>query len=153
MTEPAAASLTVELSPHVAEVHRFCETFFGDYLLHDQLGDAGKGAGHWLWEGYLASGKITLFTAQWKSGKTTLISVLLSRMEQGGQLAGLNVAKGRAAIISEEGPENWDARCRQLQMGKHLPPLQDETHEHRMGRNALRHAPLARAARSRPGGH
>src|SRR6202007_2157095 len=43
----------------------------------------------WLWQGYLSPGKVTLLTSQWKSGKTTLVSLLLARMQQGGQLAGL----------------------------------------------------------------
>jgi hypothetical protein len=30
---------------------------------------------------------VTLLTSQWKSGKTTLVSLLLAGMQQGGQLA------------------------------------------------------------------
>jgi AAA domain len=74
----------------------------------------------WLWHGYLAAGKITLLTSQWKSGKTTLISVLLARMAKGGQLAELPVAAARAAVISEEGPDNWVERCHKLQIGDHV---------------------------------
>jgi hypothetical protein len=54
----------------------------------------------WLWEGYLAQGDITLLTSQWKSGKTTLVSVLLAKMAAGGELAGLRVHPGRAAASS-----------------------------------------------------
>jgi hypothetical protein len=32
----------------------------------------------WLWQGYLIPGAVTLLTSQWKSGKTTLVSVLLA---------------------------------------------------------------------------
>jgi hypothetical protein len=56
----------------------------------------------WLWQGYLATGAVTLLTSQWKTGKTTLMSVLLSRMKTGGSLAGLSVAAGRAVVVSEE---------------------------------------------------
>jgi len=49
----------------------------------------------WVWQGYLAPGSITLLTSQWKAGKTTLLSVLLARMGDGGTLAGLPVRKGR----------------------------------------------------------
>jgi hypothetical protein len=63
----------------------------------------------WLWHGYLATGKITLLTSQWKSGKTTLIAIILARMAQGGQLADLAVAPARAVVISEEGPDNWES--------------------------------------------
>lgn len=86
----------------------------------EDLGRTAKGRGNWIWEGYLAAGKITTLTSMWKSGKTTLISILFAQMEQGGQLATLPVAKGRAAIISEEGAEDWHERCQRLRMGKHL---------------------------------
>src|ERR1700719_1097923 len=56
----------------------------------------------WLWHGYLGPGRVTLLTSQWKSGKTTLVSLLLARMQQGGQLAGLPVSAGKAFVISEE---------------------------------------------------
>ena len=46
----------------------------------------------WLWQGLIARGKITLLTSQWKSGKTTLVSVLLSKLQTGGELAGLTLA-------------------------------------------------------------
>src|SRR5262249_13030982 len=65
-------------------------------------------------------GKITLLTSQWKSGKTTLLSILLARMAQGGQLAGLPVAAGRAAVLSEEGQDDWAKRCRKLGIGDHV---------------------------------
>ncbi len=74
----------------------------------------------WLWHGYLGAGMVTLLTSQWKSGKTTLISILLQRMGQGGQLAGLDVAPGKAAVISEEGLSDWNGRCRKLAMGDHV---------------------------------
>src|SRR6266849_6801121 len=89
-------------------------------LSPQELAQAASHAGSWLWYGYLAAGKTTLLTSQWKSGKTTLISVLLARMAKGGELAGLPVTAGRAAVITEEGPDNWDARCRKLQIGKHV---------------------------------
>src|SRR5438309_6708988 len=74
-----------------------------------QLAEASGCAGSWLWHGYLGPGKMTLLTSQWKSGKTTLVSLLLARMAGGGALAGLPVAAGRAAVISEESPQLWDA--------------------------------------------
>jgi hypothetical protein len=56
----------------------------------------------WLWHGYLGPGKTTLLTSQCKSGKTTLVTLLLARMEHAGQLAGSPVAPGRAFVISDE---------------------------------------------------
>jgi hypothetical protein len=63
---------------------------------------------------------MTLLTSQWKSGKTTLVSVLLARMAQGGQLAGLPVAAARAVIVSEEGMDDWNRRCHKLKMADHV---------------------------------
>lgn len=53
----------------------------------DSLNTSSDGT-HWLWHGYLARGALTLLTSQWKSGKTTLVSLLLARMQTGGDLAG-----------------------------------------------------------------
>jgi hypothetical protein len=68
----------------------------------------------WLWQGYLGPGKVTLLTSQWKSGKTTLVSLLLARMQQGGPLAGLAVAPGKAFVISEESQADWRPRLARL---------------------------------------
>ena len=74
----------------------------------------------WLWHGYLAPGRITALISPPKSGKTTLASHLLARLAQGGELAGLPVAPGRAIVISEEAACDWDARCRQFALGPNV---------------------------------
>src|SRR5204863_5385292 len=61
-----------------------------------------------------------LLTSQWKSGKTTLVSVLLARMKQGGRLAGLPVTRGRAVVVTEEGPEHWVRRAAKLDLRGHV---------------------------------
>jgi hypothetical protein len=71
----------------------------------------------WVWTGFLARGRVTLFTAMWKSGKTTLLSLLLSRRKQGGLLAGQTVFPGKSAIISEEDIDLWRPRAAQLDFG------------------------------------
>ncbi len=68
----------------------------------------------WLWDGYLGPGKVTLLTSQWKSGKTTLVSLLLARLPHGGRLLDLAVAPGRALVVSEESPTDWRPRFQQL---------------------------------------
>src|SRR5260370_674849 len=68
----------------------------------NQASGAASAAVAWLWHGYLAAGNVTLLTSQWKSGKTTLVAVLLARLARGGTLAGLTVAPGKAVMISEE---------------------------------------------------
>ena len=45
----------------------------------------------WLWEGFLARGALTMLTAQWKTGKTTLLSRLLPKFEKGGHFLGRRV--------------------------------------------------------------
>ncbi len=74
----------------------------------------------WLWQGYLVPGAVTLLTSQWKSGKTTLTSILLSRMKTGGVLAGLTVTAGRAVVLSEESAEQWLLRGRRLDLENHV---------------------------------
>ncbi len=74
----------------------------------------------WLWQGYLTPGAVTLLTSQWKTGKTTLLSVLLSRMKTGGVLAGLTVTAGRAVVLSEESSEQWLLRGRHLDLENHV---------------------------------
>jgi hypothetical protein len=68
----------------------------------------------WLWDGYLAHSNVTLLTSQWKSGKTTLLSILLARRESGGALAGLTLAAGRTAVVSEEPALLWNERRQKL---------------------------------------
>jgi hypothetical protein len=77
----------------------------------------------WLWHGYLGPGKVTLLTSQWKSGKTTLVSLLLARMQQGGRLAGLPVAAGKAFVISEESESDWRLRFQHLGIRDHVDLL------------------------------
>jgi hypothetical protein len=77
----------------------------------------------WLWHGYLGPGQVTLLTSQPKSGKTTLVSLLLARMQQGGQLAGLSVAAGKALVISEESEAVWQRRFQHLGIHDHVDLL------------------------------
>jgi hypothetical protein len=74
----------------------------------------------WLWHGYLGPGKTTLLTSQWKSGKTTLVSLLLARLQQGGQLAGLPVAAAKAFVIFEESEADWRVRFQHLGIRDHV---------------------------------
>jgi hypothetical protein len=74
----------------------------------------------WLWQGYLLPGAVTLLTSQWKSGKSTLLAVLLSRLKTGGVLAGLPVRAGRAVVVSEEPPQLWWDRGLNLALDGHV---------------------------------
>ncbi|HEV3203609.1 MAG TPA: AAA family ATPase, partial [Gemmataceae bacterium] len=81
------------------------------------LAIAGEPHLSWLWDGYLLRRKVTALISPPKAGKTTLLSHLLARFAQGGQLAGRAVAPGRALVVSEEAASDWDARCRKLALG------------------------------------
>src|SRR5438067_1563035 len=74
----------------------------------------------WLWQGYLLPGAVTLLTSLWKSGKSTLLSVLLSRLKSGGVLGGLPVRASRAVVVSEESPELWWDRGLHLELDGHV---------------------------------
>jgi hypothetical protein len=73
-----------------------------------------------LWQGYLLPGALTLLTSQWKTGKTTLVSVLLARRRTGGPLAGLPLTAGRSVVVTEESPDHWRRRTRHLDFGNHV---------------------------------
>src|SRR5437870_196109 len=74
----------------------------------------------WIWQGLLAPGYTTLLTSQWKSGKTTLLSVLLARRRTGGLFAGLPLTAGKSVIVSEEPRGLWELRRRKLDFGDNL---------------------------------
>src|SRR5437899_518890 len=78
----------------------------------------GAAATDWLWHGYLAAGQLTLLTSLWKSGKTTLLAVLLARMRDGGQLLGMPVRCAKALVLSEEGATLWQMRRDRLAFGE-----------------------------------
>lgn len=74
----------------------------------------------WVWDGYIAGGSVTLLTSRWKTGKTTLLSVLLAKMESGGTLAGRTVRGGYAVVVSEEAESQWTTRGTRLSLGPHI---------------------------------
>lgn len=74
----------------------------------------------WLWRGYLAHGFLTLLTSQWKTGKTTLLAVLLARHVTGGLLAGQPLTAGRVAVVSEESLDLWEVRRSRLDFGQNV---------------------------------
>jgi AAA domain len=72
----------------------------------------------WIWEGYLAAQRITLFTAIWKSGKTTLLAHLLANRKAGGELIGQAVAPGKSVVVTEEDASFWRERHGRLGFGR-----------------------------------
>jgi hypothetical protein len=64
----------------------------------------------WLWHGILSRGSLTLLTALWKSGKTTLIAHLLKQLEEGGEFCGLRLRQGKIIYVTEESENKWAER-------------------------------------------
>lgn len=89
-------------------------------LWYPDLLSAGAASQSWIWHGYLGAGQVTLLTSEWKLGKSTLLSVLLSRMKTGGELVGLPVSAGKVVVVSEENPSKWYERGQALSFGDHL---------------------------------
>jgi hypothetical protein len=89
-------------------------------LSYADLRPAAEDPRDWLWQGYLLPGAVTLLTSLWKSGKSTLLAVLLSRLKTGGALAGLPVRAGRAVVLSEEPRDLWWERGRHLALDGHV---------------------------------
>ncbi len=79
-----------------------------------------SGGATWLWHGYLARGGITLFSALWKAGKTTLLAHLLREMERGGTFCGLPLAAGRVLYVTEESEHRWAERRDELGLHDHI---------------------------------
>jgi hypothetical protein len=71
----------------------------------------------WIWDGLVAENAITLLSAPEKTGKTTLLSLLLDRRRQGGQLLGRAVRPGRTILCSEENDFLWALRQPPLDFG------------------------------------
>src|SRR5713101_7360781 len=79
--------------------------------------------GVWLWDGYLGPGNITLLTSQWKTGKTTLLTGLLSCLERGEPFLGRTLSTGKALVVSEESMEHWAERLSRMSVGPHVQLL------------------------------
>src|SRR5438445_7353891 len=74
----------------------------------------------WIWDGLVAEQAVTLLSAPEKTGKTTLLSLLLDRRREGGQLLGRTVRPGRTLLCSEEPDTLWALRQPPLDFGPQL---------------------------------
>jgi hypothetical protein len=74
----------------------------------------------WIWEGLVAENAVTLLSAPEKTGKTTLLSLLLDRRRQGGLLLGRAIRPGRTILCSEEDTLLWALRQPPLDFGLQL---------------------------------
>lgn len=74
----------------------------------------------WLWKGFLVRNEITLFSALWKSGKTTMLAHLLRTFEEGGEFLGYPVRPARVLYVTEEHEGRWAERRDKLGLKDHL---------------------------------
>jgi hypothetical protein len=74
----------------------------------------------WIWDGLVAENAVTLLSAPEKTGKTTLLSLLLDRRREGGHLLGRRVRPGRTILCSEENLALWALRQPPLDFGSQI---------------------------------
>ena len=105
------------MSTQLSTASAVARPFIPELLPFAELARRSHPAVRWLWQGYLAAGNVTLFTSQWKTGKTTLLGVLLSKFVRGGEVGGLPVVAGRTCVLSEESAEHWIRRGERFDFG------------------------------------
>lgn len=70
----------------------------------------------WIWENYVSKGHVTLLSALWKAGKSTLLRHLFLSIAKEEEFAGQPTIKSRILILSEEAESEW------LQQKEELTP-------------------------------
>ena len=78
---------------------------------------------NWTWEGFLKADGISLLSASWKVGKTTLLSRLLLAFGRGGTFLDLPIIKTNVLYITEENEGEWVERRDKLGIGDHVHVL------------------------------
>jgi hypothetical protein len=74
----------------------------------------------WVWDGYLAGGAVTLFSALFKCGKTTLFSHMLRQSNNGGTFLGRTIKASRFLYVTEESETLWAERRDRLGLGDNI---------------------------------
>lgn len=75
----------------------------------------------WIWHGFLSRGGITLLSALWKAGKSTLLAHLIRAFDgRAVDFIGQPVTPSRILYVSEEHEEMWADRRDELQIGDHV---------------------------------
>ena len=106
----------IRLTPQIDSRDELYTRLLGmDHVDSPQVGTATE----WIWHGLIARRSITLFTSQWKAGKTTLLTGLLQAFAAGGNFLNRKVAPTRALVVSEESRQTWADRLQRMPVGKH----------------------------------
>jgi hypothetical protein len=74
----------------------------------------------WVVDGMFGRGRVTLFSALWKAGKTTFLAHLLKALEHGGEFCGHACKAARVLYITEENQGDWADRRDELGLGDHI---------------------------------
>ncbi|HYE78515.1 MAG TPA: AAA family ATPase, partial [bacterium] len=75
----------------------------------------------WLWEGFLSRGGVTLFSALWKIGKTTLLGYLVRSFDgRSTEFLGQKVTPSKVLYVTEEHEELWAERRDELGIADHV---------------------------------
>jgi hypothetical protein len=69
----------------------------------------------WLWEGFLASGQVTMLAGDSFAGKSTLVTGLLAAMARGDRFLGRATRCGTALLLSEETDQQLAARAHRFE--------------------------------------
>lgn len=65
------------------------------------------GKREWIWENYIAKGHITLLSALWKAGKSTLLRHLFLAIAEEKEFAGQPTTASKVLVVSEETKNEW----------------------------------------------
>jgi hypothetical protein len=118
----ASVPLGLDRTPGAGEIEdaaRPAVMQFGRPVRCSELRRADGGR-RWLWEGYLSPGAITLLSALWKSGKTTLLAHLVRALGCDERFCGLEVSAARVLYVTEEAEGLWAERRDALGLGDHV---------------------------------
>jgi hypothetical protein len=77
----------------------------------------------WIWEDYIARHHVTMKSALFKAGKTTLDAHLLQALGADGIFCGKPVKKSRVLVVTEEHESRWAERRDKLGIGDHCEAL------------------------------
>jgi AAA domain len=118
----AEAALSEAAAPPAAAAPAAGAPAFGPIVLFSQLRLIEDDA-RWLWHGYLARASITLLSALWKAGKTTLLAYLLRALESEGTFCGQAVVSSRVLYVTEEHESLWAERRDEIGIADHVHAL------------------------------
>lgn len=89
-----------------------------EFLGLEELNQVNDGV-DWIWQNFIARGNISLISGLPKSGKTTLNANVISKMKDGGYLAG-EIHPTRVLYVTEDAKRIWKARVTDLGINGNL---------------------------------